>query len=75
MNEGSWAVHTGLCGLLDSVQDVCDRMYNNEEIIAQQKEELSSTVDIYKNIRDHQKQYTGLPNIKYFTPLELKKMK
>jgi hypothetical protein len=36
---------------------------------------LSSTADIYKTICDHQKQYTGLPNIKYFTPLELKKMK
>jgi hypothetical protein len=35
MNEGSWAVHTGICGLLDSVRDVCDRMYKNEEIIAQ----------------------------------------
>ncbi len=67
MNEENWVVHTSFCGLLDSIRDFCNRMYNDEEIIAQHKKELSSTADVYKAICDHQKQHEGIPHIKYYT--------
>jgi hypothetical protein len=67
INEEALVIHNNFCKLLDSVQDLYSHLVNNQEIINRQKEELMSTADIHETISGHQRQYVGVPNIKYFT--------